>query len=51
MQDYHTLITSPNIVGGSNISTIQHQKEAIERAQQSLQRAEEDLNAMRFLVY
>jgi hypothetical protein len=51
MQDYYTLITSPHIVGGSNISTIQQQKEAIERAQASIKRANEDLNAMRFLVH
>jgi len=46
MQDYYTLITSPHIVGGSNISTIQHQKEAIERAQKLLKRATEYLESM-----
>ena len=51
MEDYYTLITSPYIVGGSNINSIKNQKEAIERAQKSLKRATEDLNAMRFLVY
>ena len=51
MQDYYTLITSPNIVGGSNISTIKLQREAIERAQKSLKRATEYLESMHPFVY